>query len=283
MVPLFERLQIESQSNCNRSCWFCPRTYDRSGKYLDGSGRAVRRQMPTAKILALLDEARAMGFEGLVGFHHYSEPLLDPRNPELARAAKARGLQPYLHTNGDAIQQNDRLCQAVQELYAFVVVGLYDYRNEAELEEAKAFWRARLPKTKLEFSPIGLSHPKVAHSIGVPRARVPSDPRLTLPDLRFDNAPCHRPMVRMLIQYDGEVCLCCEDTTGTFGLGNVHQRSLAELWGSARHSAIVQELAVGRRSQYELCRNCPLPPTGPPPEGQRVVIALRRSAAVSQP
>ena len=79
-IPLFERLQIESQSNCNRACWFCPRTYDRSGKYLDPAGKSVLRQMPTEKILGLLDEAQVLGFSGMVGFHHYSEPLLDPRN-----------------------------------------------------------------------------------------------------------------------------------------------------------------------------------------------------------
>src|SRR5262245_46270211 len=109
MDVLFERLQIESQSNCNRSCWFCPRTYDRSGKYLDGEGKAVLRRMETGKILGLLDQAVEMGFAGMVGFHHYSEPLLDPRNPELAREARARGMVPYLHTDGDVLRGNDRV------------------------------------------------------------------------------------------------------------------------------------------------------------------------------
>ena len=89
-IPLFERLLIESQSNCNRSCWFCPRTYDRSGKYLDSMGNAVLKQMPTESIVDLLDQAQALGFQGSVGFHHFSEPLLDRRNILLAREAKRR-------------------------------------------------------------------------------------------------------------------------------------------------------------------------------------------------
>jgi radical SAM protein with 4Fe4S-binding SPASM domain len=275
-TPLFERLQIESQSNCNRDCWFCPRTYDRSGKYLDAHGKPVLRQMPTAKIVGLLDEARAMGFRGLVGFHHYSEPLLDPRNPQLAREAKQRGMQPYLHTNGDVLRRSDKLCEAVQELYTFIVVGLYDYCSNEELEAEKQFWRRRLPSAKLEFSPIGLSAGRKTHSIGVPRAQVPSDHRMTLPDLTYQNAPCHRPLIRMLIQYDGEVCLCCEDTTGAFGLGNVNQQSLAEVWFSERHHGIMQDLVAGRRAKYALCRNCPMPPTGAPPQGQRVTFEPRR-------
>jgi hypothetical protein len=71
-IPLFERLLIESQSNCNRSCWFCPRTYDRSGKFLHAVGKSQLNQMPTEKILDLLDQAQALGFKGGVGFHHYS-------------------------------------------------------------------------------------------------------------------------------------------------------------------------------------------------------------------
>jgi MoaA/NifB/PqqE/SkfB family radical SAM enzyme len=134
-IPLFERLQIESQSNCNRSCWFCPRTYDRSGKYLDAEGAAVFNGMPTEKIINLLDQAQALGFRGRVAFYHYSEPLLDERNVMLAREARKRGMRPYLHTNGDVLRRNDQLCKEVKQIYEFIVVGLYDYRTNEELEE----------------------------------------------------------------------------------------------------------------------------------------------------
>ena len=129
-IPLFERLIIESQSNCNRACWFCPRTYDKSGKYLDDQGLPVLKQMPTDKILNILDQAQAMQFRDRVGFHHYSEPLLDKRNPMLAREAKARGMLPYLHTNGDVLRLNDELCDQIKEIYGLIVVGLYDYRSK---------------------------------------------------------------------------------------------------------------------------------------------------------
>ena len=113
-IPLFERLLIESESNCNRSCWFCPRTYDQSGKYLDAAGKSLLTQMSTEKILELLDQARALGFTGSVGFHHYSEPLLDKRTIMLAREARTRGMKPDLHTNGDVLKHDDALCKEVQ-------------------------------------------------------------------------------------------------------------------------------------------------------------------------
>lgn len=280
-IPLFERLQIESQSNCNRACWFCPRTYDRSGRYLDADGEPVLRRMPTEKILELVDQALAIGFSGRIGFHHYSEPLLDRRNLMLAREARSRGLEPYLHTNGDVLQRNPALCAEVQDVYPIIVVGLYDYATDAEMEEAMAVWRKRLPgASRLEFSPIGTGGAKAARSIGVPRALVPTDSRMAVPDLTFTDAPCHRPLVRMIIQYDGEMCHCCEDTHGAFGLGNVYENTLEDLWYSDRHVAIVRDLLDGRREKYALCRRCPLPPTAPPPTGRTIGITPRRSTAI---
>jgi radical SAM protein with 4Fe4S-binding SPASM domain len=275
-IPLFERLQIESQANCNRACWFCPRTYDRSGKYLDESGASVSHRMPTETILDLLEQAAALGFRGRVGFHHYSEPLLDRRNVMLAREARASGMRPYLHTNGDVLRHNDELCREVVDVYELIVVGVYDYDCNDELEAEKRYWRRRLDGANLEFSPIARTGARAAHSIGVPRALVPSDPRMAAPDLTFAAGPCHRPLVRMIVQHDGEMSNCCEDTQGAFRLGNVHESSLEELWFSERHIRIVEDLLAGHRERHGLCRNCPLPPTGPARDGRRIVLARRR-------
>jgi hypothetical protein len=181
-IPLFERLLIESQSNCNRSCWFCPRTYDRSGKYLDSEGRPIVRRMATAKILDLLDQARVLGFHGQVAFYHYSEPLLDERNVLLADEARRRGMIPYLHTNGDLLERSPALRAEVQRSYDLVVIGLYDYRTPQELEATKRAWRELLPECRdLRFNPIGPLAASEVDAAGVPRALVPSDPRMALP------------------------------------------------------------------------------------------------------
>jgi radical SAM protein with 4Fe4S-binding SPASM domain len=275
-IPLFEQLCLESQSNCNRSCWFCPRTYDRTGAYLDGAGKSVIGAMPTEKILDVLDQAEALGFRGLVGFHHYSEPLLDPRNVTLAREAQRRGLRPWLHTNGDVLRRNERLSREVTEVYEHIVVGLYNYASDDELDAEKQFWRARLPGVRLDFSAIGAEGGRGSTSMVIPRAGVPTDSRMTVPDLTFPNGPCHRPLIRLIIRWDGEVCNCCEDTTGAFGLGNVYRNSVEELWFSADHVRTVNQLAAGHRDRYALCRNCPLTPSAPLPDNGRIKIAFRR-------
>ena len=210
-----------------------------------------------------------------MGFHHYSEPLLDNRNLMLAREALARGLKPYIHTNGDVLVNNSELCREVSRHYTFIVLGLYDYETDEELAEAKRRWQERLPDVDLRFSSIGINGAKKAHSIGVPKALVPTDSRMALPDLTFANGPCGRPLIRLIIQYNGKMCNCCEDDSGAFELGSIYENSLEELWYSERHIQIVEDLLAGRREKYKLCSNCPMSPTGPHPDGQRIRISRR--------
>src|SRR5262249_54708559 len=155
------------------------------------------------------------------------------------------------------------LCEQVKSVYEFIVVGLYDYQTNEELKETKRYWQVRLAGADLKFSSIGPSGARAAYSIAFPRGLVPSGPRIAAPDLTFANGPCHRPLVRMIIQHDGEMCHCCEDIHGVFQLGNVYRSSLEELWFSERHMRIVEDLLAGRREHYPLCRNCPQWPTGP--------------------
>ena len=263
-IPRFERLEIETLSSCNRSCWFCPRTYDRSGKYFSDAGVATVARMPSAKVLELLDQAQDLGFRGLVAFHFYSEPLLDKRNIFFAeKSRRRRGMRPYLHTNGDALRTSDALCDQVRRVYEFVVIGLYDYVTIEDLDIAKDYWRRRLAGTDLKFSYIRPIDDRALPSLGIPRALVPTDARAATPDLTFENGPCNRPLLRMLICYDGAFCLCCEDIHAQYGLGSVYDASLEELWYSERHERVVRDLLAGKRADYDLCRRCPMIPTGP--------------------
>ncbi len=276
-IPLFERIQIESQSQCNRSCWFCPRTYDRSGRYLSERGAPSTSTMPTEKILDILDQAEALGFRGGVTFNCYSEPLLDDRNIMLACEARKRLMKPYIHTNGDVLKKDKSLCRKISALYEYIVIGLYDYKTNEELELTMEYWRNRLPDSNLRFSTIGLPGEGPVRSMAIPRALVPAGRPMAVPDLTFMNGPCRRPLVRMIIRYDGEMCNCCEDIHGAFNLGNVYRNSLEELWFSDKHVKIVNNLLEGQRGHYELCSNCPQSPTGPAMGERKIKIRPRRS------
>src|SRR5262249_40593036 len=102
-----------------------------------------------------------------------------------------------------------------------------------------------------------------------------TDNRAAIPDLTYENGPCNRPLLRMIIRYDGAFCLCCEDLHAEFGLGSIYESSLEELWYSDQHVRIIGDLLAGRRTSYCLCKRCPLTPTGPAVGPERIRLSRR--------
>lgn len=266
-LPLFERFLLELNSHCNRSCFFCNRPFDDSGKRID-QGQSVRRAMPTEHALGLLDQAAAMGFRGLVAFHHMSEPFLDPRIVDMARAARQRGMRPYEHTNGDVLRHNDRLRDEAVSVFEYLVVGLYDDLTAEGVAREKDFWRRRLTGTEVRFS---------RGDQVFPRNETPLDSRMFRAKRTWPGGVCRRPQKRLIVHYDGNVALCCEDMKDAFGLGNAFETPIATLWHSERHVAIVQDLERGHRERYPLCAQCPIPP---PAERNPLRATLARAIRV---
>lgn len=269
-IPLFRKLLLELQANCNRDCFFCNREFDTSGKRYDAAGRKVLKRMPTEEALSILDQAQALGFDGHVAFHHYSEPFLDPRIIDMAHAARARGMKPYEHTNGDVLRGNAALCREAAEVFEYLVVGLYDYRNDAELAAEKAFWLERLEGTRVRFSLAGEVFP---------RTLTPHDDRMFRAKQSFPGGACKRPAVRLIIHYDGEMALCCEDMQDRFDLGNAFETPIEQLWFGERHVQIMKALEQGRREQFPLCASCPIPPPETLPWPARVRQEAKRAVA----
>ena len=251
-LPLFKKILLELQSNCNRDCFFCNRLGDHSGKRMAPNGQKVIRSMPTEHALRILDEAAALSFKGQVAFHHMSEPFLDPRIIEMAWKARELGMIPYEHTNGDVLRHNDELCRAAVKVFDHIVVGIYDVQSAEELENEKKFWRERLSGTRVGFSVVqGHIHP---------RTYIPGDSRMIIKKHTYPRGVCNRPLIRLIVHYDGNVALCCEDMTDNFGLGNAFEQSIADIWYSEKHMKIIQDLQKGRRGDYGFCSICSLPP-----------------------
>ena len=249
-IPLFRKLLIEIHSDCNRRCFFCSRTWDNTGRRLLADGTRVVRSMPTEHVLRIMDEAAGMGFRGAVGFHQWNEPFMDPRLIELAWEARKRGLAPYVHTNGDLLRKNHPLCRQAAEVFGEVTVGLYDATSALSRATEKTFWRQRLRGTKVRFS--------LMKNV-FPRAIAPYDERMCRKQRAYPSSPCHEPELRLVIHYNGNMSLCCEDLWEEFGLGNAFETSVHDLWHSEAHTRILQDLRAGRRANYRLCSRCPHP------------------------
>jgi len=248
MIPMWSRLMIELHSDCNRNCNFCPRYNDYSGIRKYKNGNRVKKQMPTWKIKDIIDQAVELGFQGGVGFHRLSEPLMDDRYIEVGTYAKEKGLIIWDHTNADIFKKNPDFIKEIDNLVDRLRIGLYDYKSQKEKYEQMKFWREQFNKTKIDFS----------LAAEYPRIRINS---ILEPDNNQDNLiktfPCLQPMCYLSIRYDGELTLCCEDDQCMFGIGNVFEKSIKDLWLSKKHIEIVNTLKKNYgRLNFELCKRC---------------------------
>lgn len=246
--PLWSSLEIDIHSSCNRDCDFCPRYLDRSGVRKDVAGNPVHHQMPTAQVYRIIDQAHALGFRGRTKLHRLSEGLLDERYLEFAAYIKGKGMLLVEDTNGDLLRTNSALCASLDGLIQHLTIGLYDYRTEFEKQQQMFFWRNRFKKTRLSFS-LPREQCLIRQGSGIYDQTAKERSVLDL--------PCNQPANFLLVRYDGNVSLCCEDDQCRFALGNAFSEDLASIWWSWRHISLARTLQkTGGRQRYGACRQC---------------------------
>ena len=224
-------LIFEYQPRCNLATehrW-CPSWSRLKHSPPPGTGAT---HLTTDKIVELTLLAREFGFDGLVGFHYYNEPMLE-WNRLLGIMARLEEQSPpfrfILWTNGTYIRPD-----MAKDLARFEVVVVTNH-------------------TGLDLGMIWAMCPGVELVLSTPDDRLTARVDSPLDDR---TSPCLRPMTEFVIDYWGEVHLCCYDWRAQSGIGNVLTDDPADCitrWQQAR-DAIVTAWTIG--DLPEACRHC---------------------------
>ena len=122
--PIFEKISIEINSYCNRSCSFCTRTLDNREKV----------RMPEELVHKVLYELAAIKYNGRIAFHFFNEVFTDNRIFSFFEKCKELGLNNYLVTNGDFLKKH-----IVERLKTYNIkefaLSIYDWKTEEEFQE----------------------------------------------------------------------------------------------------------------------------------------------------
>jgi 8-amino-3,8-dideoxy-alpha-D-manno-octulosonate transaminase len=231
---LFSSISIETFGHCNRACTFCFVNHERFPARDDG----VMDEQVWTKII---DELATVRFAGRISPYFYGEPLLDKRLDRLLAYARARCPYATIHinTNGDFLTP-----ERVRALVRAGVDGFHvtDYELESqprlrELASAFPYW-------------ISLRH-------GLdPKNR--AGMMLQIHNTRADD-PCPRPSEQIVINWKGQVVLCCCDSYARHVFGNARERSVLGIWYGDELEATRQVLArPGGRRKSDMCRGCDL-------------------------
>ncbi len=224
---LFDVVEIEVGSRCNRRCSYCPVATD--------PHPPVPVRMSDEIYDTLLDQLEAIQFSGRLSYHFYNEPLLRLDLELLAaRAAESvPGALQILYTNGDRL--TDERYQALRRAgIDYFVVTQHD--NDSYVDRP--------------FQTVQTGEALVLTNRGGVVDGLPE------PATHVGTLPCYAPSEMLIVTVTGDVVLCYEDARRETVMGNILLETIDVIWRSERFSALRRALALGRRQVLPMCQSC---------------------------
>lgn len=231
--PLFDRISIETHSQCTRKCSFCPLQFrDRKLKFMSDD-----------LYESILNQLAELKFSGVIQFFYLNEPLMDKER--FYKLSLLRLACPdstiHLTTNGDTLKDYYSFATEVDKLFEVGVNSLnfniYDdskkvyfewvaryYINDKKISTGVHNWKHIFPEKFLSVS--DMRNPEHLHNWSG-----------TFDYGSATDLKCSRPARHLVIQYDGQIPLCCaqDPTRKDFeSLGDANTQSLREIWNSEK-------------------------------------------------
>lgn len=234
---IFERVNIETCSWCNLKCNFCPFSkYEREKKLMNWE-----------IYTKIIDELSNIKYSGTIAFHLYNEPFLDKMLFERLRYARENCKNAFLllDTNGTLLTE-EKLKTALRYLDRIIINDYYGM-----LSKKISKWNLQNTEmSKILLVPYKKFYPhKINSRLG--DVEIPPEARRSLPLKQF----CESPFVRMVVNYKGEVLLCCEDFRGRAVIGDVRTQNLMDIWRSKKLNNIRRRLLNFDRNFFP-CNIC---------------------------
>ena len=259
--PLFSFIELNINEICNRKCPFCPRVDPKVYP-----NQNIHMSLETAEIIA--DGLKELNFTGIVNISGTGEPLLTTYITDIVKLFGDRGIHVEIVTNGDVLVRKIGAgavygSELIKKLYSSglsqFVVSMYDgpeqieYFNTlfAECNIDKSLYSLR-DRWYDESEDYGLLYTNRAGNIGFNSLSDTAKDKL----LASGKSACFYTHYAMMIDWNGDALLCCQDMYNrTIKFGNVHNKSLIDIWKDGKLMKFRNKLKNGERS-LSPCSNC---------------------------
>lgn len=227
----FCTVNIETTGFCNRKCFFCF-NHDRFPK----RERGIMRKETYEKII---DELAELKFCGRLSYAFYGEPLLDRRLPVFIEYARKRLPLCFIdiHTNGDVLNE-ELLITLVNNGADHFLITNYDDDEKPLLENLAR--KYPFPVTLRSYMDFG----KTDRAGEIYKRR------------NMLRSPCLRPSSALVVNWQGNVVLCCQDFYQSRSFGNVNEKGLWEIWNDSQFAYYREQLRTGNRRVTKICTHC---------------------------
>ncbi len=231
---IFSRLDVETNTDCNRTCKICPCSLSPRP-----CGHMKMEQYET-----LLEQLSEMNFRGRLSPVFYNEPLLDERLPDLMRIAKAvlPEARLTLYTNGSLLTGGLVTTLLDSGLDGFMIS---QYEENLPRDDLSGLFSELPPsiKKKIRYRVLSDDLPLSTRG-GLVEVRRPIRKRF-----------CFQASTDAIIDYQGNVVLCCNDFNTEYIFGNIEDRHILDIWNRPEFKKVRKQLRRGDFRE-EICKAC---------------------------
>jgi len=225
-------VNIETNSLCTRSCYYCPR---------DGNSSA---RLDDDQYYSIIDQLAEWGFKGRVSPQGHNEPLTDPRIFEFLKYTREKlpGSEIVFFTNSDLLDRNkiDMLAESgVNKIKASI--------HEPSSDEFAQTMMGYHEHYRDFFTVIDMRD-------ATRETRLSNRGGLIELDNIVMRPRCYKIDV-LAVKANGNVILCCSDYTENRVFGNINDTSIKDIWEDPEFRAIRDNIRKGKYS-LDICKSC---------------------------
>lgn len=232
---LFKSVELETTSVCNRKCSYCPNSLiTRPSGYMEEK-----------LFYKIIDELAVIGFSGRFSPHFYGEPLLDKRVVDFITYTKKKLPNVFikLFTNGDLLSYElfIKLLDAGVDIFR---ISQHGTKPSKVLSECIKKVGDKMWSERVEY----LRYVDTDTVLLMNRGGIINTNR------RNSMKSCEQ-VSDLIIDYEGNVLLCCQDYLSKNVFGNLKNEGVMEVWNK-KHFKSLRDKINGGIWSAEICRKC---------------------------
>lgn len=232
--PMFNEINVETSSYCNRKCPACPTSLFERGKiYMD--------EKIYEKIVQMLAVIR---YSGKISLHFFNEPLEDPSIVEKVRLMSENNPKAsiWINTNGDYLT-----IELLRNLISAGIDKLFITQYDGKIHKHIQNIMNKVNSSERKFISVRAINNFTGNRGGSLENEI-------IDETLF--AGCYLPSTQLVINYKGEVVLCCNDYYGKVVMGRIDKDSLMNIWSNKKFKKMRSLLKKKQRSQIKICEYC---------------------------
>lgn len=252
----FQSVEFENITSCNRRCSYCPNSiYDR-GLIKN------KKVIDEALFKKIIDELSGFKFSGRISPVFFGEPLLDERLTEWTAYIRKNlpNADIIIHSNGDLLTYKlyNNLIKSGVDLFVITEHGEHMAHNIKEL--LKNFQETNYKDDYMHdkaYAPVGQKKATILYRDLKKKNNLYNRGGLlkNMDPIKTKKLVCKLPSEILLIDYQGNIILCCNDYFSKIKFGNIKNETILDIWDKKEFKKIRNELAKGD-FRLDMCKKC---------------------------